>query len=146
MNNIDVITKANIGKQITSHNRCCAAIIYNHEGKIMLLKRNSQDSFHPSTYCCPGGGMTEYESSDVALLREVYEETGIDVDCITLLKEQIFKLKDVTIHYFICTLNGDPMIRLDEEEHTQYEWCNCDEWKEMDLILDLKQHLIQMGV
>jgi nucleoside triphosphatase len=50
------------------------AVIVN-DGKVLLLK-----SRHGGKYCLPGGGIDAGERIEVALKREVREETGIEID------------------------------------------------------------------
>ena len=140
------LLKANLISQFKSimiKKICCALILENTKGEILLLKRNSQDLFHPSTWCLPGGGIESGEYPDKAIQRETQEEAGIDSDCYSLSMIDVIKLPDVEIHYFMGCLEPEmtPFIRLNEEEHVQYKWCKKEEWLSMNLILDLKEHL-----
>lgn len=140
------LLKANLISQFKSimiKKICCALILENTKGEILLLKRNSQDLFHPSTWCLPGGGIESGEYPDKAIQRETQEEAGIDSDCYSLSMRDVIKLPDVEIHYFMGCLEPEmtPFIRLNEEEHVQYKWCKKEEWLSMNLILDLKEHL-----
>jgi 8-oxo-dGTP pyrophosphatase MutT (NUDIX family) len=50
------------------------------EPKILLLKRATHEQYYPNTYEIPGGKVEAWESVAEAVLREVREETGLDVD------------------------------------------------------------------
>ena len=52
----------------------CSAAIFNEEGKVLLTRR--QDN---GQWCMPSGGMEAGESVEEAILREVFEETGLRV-------------------------------------------------------------------
>ena len=52
----------------------CSAAIFNDEGKVLLTRR--QDN---GQWCLPSGGMESGESVSEAILREVFEETGLRV-------------------------------------------------------------------
>lgn len=52
----------------------CSAAIFNDEGKVLLTRR--QDN---GQWCMPSGGMEAGESVEEAILREVFEETGLHV-------------------------------------------------------------------
>lgn len=145
-NEQDISKALHIASQITMKKKQCAAMaIMNNEGKVLFLKRSPQDSFHPSTWCLPGGGIEGYEDAVSAVKREVYEESGIEDDTYTILEVMKVALPDVDIFYYKATLNNpnevQSFIRIDDEEHVQYQWCMKDEWDEMDLILDLKNHM-----
>jgi len=148
---IQNISKAeHIASQITMKKKQCAAMaIMNDKGKVLFLKRSPQDSFHPSTWCLPGGGVEGYEEAISAVKREVYEESGIEDDTYVILESMKVDLKDVNIFYYKAILK-DPtggvqsFIRIDDEEHVQYMWMKKEEWNQMDLILDLNAHMNQL--
>lgn len=144
------LIKSNIASQFvstdSSKKKCCAIALFNDKQEILLLKRNSQDGFHPSTWCLPGGGIDFGEKPVDALKREVQEEIGVSEECYYVYTNSVVKLPDVEIHYFVGNLEKDsmPFITLNEAEHVQYRWCKTDEWMCMNLILDLKKHLCKM--
>lgn len=123
--------------------QCTANIIQNFNGEILLLKRSPEDDFHPSTWCLPGGCVDDGEKPLDGVKRETYEESGIQDTTYDILSKKTIKLKDVTIHYFLSRENTevDGFVFLDNNEHCNYEWCDHNNWKDKDLILDLKQHL-----
>lgn len=130
---------------------CTANIIMNSKGEILLLKRAIEDEFHGGTWCLAGGNVDEGENSVVGVVRETKEEAGIDEDKYSLLSkhEVVIKAENVKIDYFISELlvadnEIEPFIILDEIEHCNYEFCSVKQWKKMDLILDLKQHLMDI--
>ncbi len=123
---------------------CVAGLIFNNEDKLLLLKRSHNDKFCPSDTCLPGGGVDEGETPDQAIVREISEEILCKVKSIQLL--ETVKLPDIHIHYYYVVLEDqDKEVVLDQEEHQQREWCSKEEWLQKDdLILDLKQHLIDI--
>lgn len=142
----DINKAQHIASQITMKKKQCTAMaIMNDEGKVLFLKRSPQDSFHPSTWCLPGGGVEGYEDIMCAVKREVYEESGIEDDTYTILELMQVNLPDVDIFYYKAMLNNpkqvQSFIRIDDEEHVQYQWLDKDEWNQLDLILDLKKHM-----
>ncbi len=52
----------------------CSAAIFNEQGKVLLTRRLDNGQ-----WCLPGGGMDAGESVQEAILREVFEETGLRV-------------------------------------------------------------------
>lgn len=120
-----------------------ANIIQNVDtGEILLLKRAANDTFHPSTWCLPGGGIDFGELPIQACKRETKEEIGYD--CHNPILLEVVSLPNIHIHYYLtqCTseeLKGCNLIL--SHEHDEYTWCSLDAYKDMDLILDLKSHL-----
>src|SRR5258706_2689718 len=59
-----------------------AAVIFNAERKILLVKMTYQQ-YHP--WGLPGGSLEYSETPEVGVVREVHEETGLEVDVAKLL-------------------------------------------------------------
>jgi len=63
-----------IGKQ--AHLRVgCSAIIFDEQARVLLTQRTDN-----GRWCLPGGGMDPGESASEAIIREVWEETGLQVE------------------------------------------------------------------
>lgn len=143
--------KEAISQQITSKKKVCTAnLILDDRGRILLLKRASTDSFHPSTWCLPGGGVESYETPLEGVERETQEETSyLNNKHYGIIGAYCEDLPDVKIYYFqsylklIPTILGDlaAFVILNNEEHDNFGWFNQDEIQDMDLILDLKDHI-----
>ena len=80
--------------------------VINRDKKILLLKRGSTAPWNPNNYCFPGGTVESGETLEQAAIRELYEETGIEVG----YKKTIFVTK---VNYTEVRLNY---------EHTDYTW------------------------
>lgn len=70
------------------------------DNKILLHKNDNKDN-----YCLPGGGVQFLETSEEAIIREIKEETGLDikVDSFVSTIESIFEKDGIKFHevYFI---------------------------------------------
>jgi len=70
-----------------------ANVLMIYKKKILLLLRdNKPDITDPNKWCLPGGGLEENETFEQALVREVKEETNIDIKNYKLIG--ILKIKD----------------------------------------------------
>ena len=63
---------------------CVAAAFLRHEDKYLLLKRSATARHYPNVWCGVGGGMKDDEFSEPkrAVIREIYEESGIEEEYI----------------------------------------------------------------
>lgn len=60
--------------------RLTSAVIVIHEGKFLLAERNKEN--YNGYYIIPGGGVEFGETTEQAAIREIKEETNLDVEII----------------------------------------------------------------
>lgn len=98
------------------------AVVKNNEGKYLILMKSSKEDINPNTYDIPGGRINFGEKLEEAVVREVKEETGLEVrpkrvfDVWTFTKED-FQLVGIN---FLCELAGGEL-KL-SEEHDSTNW------------------------
>ena len=118
------------------------AIIYNHDGRILMLLRTAKDGKKEldNKWSLPGGHIDEGETPEQACVREVLEETNLVVDICSLML--IKKTADTVINIFSCHVDSDQLqLILDAHEHVNLKWVNKAELQELDCIYDLKETL-----
>ncbi len=104
----------------------------------LLLLRRSLAKSQPGAWGVPGGKREGKESPLQTALRELYEETGIQllsllqIEPITTLFLQREK-EDFIYHMFEVFLSDKPEIRI-TKEHMQYAWASKKELKKMPLV------------
>lgn len=92
----------------------CSAAIFDEQGRILLTKRKDNGQ-----WCLPGGGMDSGESAAEACIREVWEETGLQVEVKRLVgvysdpnKLAVYadgkKVQIVALHFEATILSGEP--------------------------------------
>jgi mutator protein MutT len=117
------------------------AIIRNDKGEILLLRRSITDTFHPDCWSLPGGKIEKDEAPELAVVREVKEETNLDVNSATLLLTK--EIENGSIFYFLCEVKDLSTIILDNDEHISYIFIEqgSGDWDSLNMILDLKTTL-----
>ena len=104
--------------------------VYDGQGKVLLTRRAPEKSF-AGTWENSGGGVQAGETSLQAIVRELYEETGIQA------APEEFKLlcsgRDRIAHYDFYALrrSSDTKIILQPGETDDYRWATYDEVEDM---------------
>ena len=127
------------------------AAVSDPTGRILLTRRAAHMRSFPRAWVMPGGGLDDGESLTDCLVREVKEETGIDVDretvnpfCLwescypTCGKECLEAGSGITAHYLVvfCTAQTteknlsklQEQVRLDEQETDMAVWLSAKEF------------------
>src|SRR6058998_1197627 len=100
------------------------ALIVNPEGKILLAKSHKWFD----KYTLPGGHIEVGETMKEAVIREVKEEVGLDVEVAEMLlmqeavfAEEFWKRKHFIFFDFLCK-SKDQRVKLDGRELQEYVW------------------------
>ncbi len=105
--------------------------------KILLLKRHHQKP-QGNTWGVPGGKMEKNETPRMAVIREIKEEVGLDIDDITLaiVGRLYCRLPhvDYVYHLFRKQFSVQPEVHLELEEHLEMKWVTIKEALEFPLI------------
>lgn len=86
--------------------RISAGAIIIHEGKILLVRYINRSG--SSYLAAPGGGVNIEESTNQAALREVSEETGLEIrpGKILFIEDMLSSRHRITKIWFLCNLVG----------------------------------------
>jgi len=101
------------------------------DGKLLIIKRRDDDVHTPGVWEIPGGRLESGESPFLGLIREVKEETGLDIEVKNPLDVDHFTRDDgqvITMIIFLCKALTYT-VKL-SEEHTDYEWVPVNKVKE----------------
>lgn len=92
------------------------AVIFD-EGKNILLVKSTYNRFHP--WGLPGGALEYGEHPEEAVIREVWEETGLRVSVEKLLLINTLRPDRVGM-YYLCTITGGTFYPTDEVSEFAY--------------------------
>ena len=96
------------------------AFIFNSKGQLLLLWRGATAPTRPSTWDLPGGMVDDEEDLEVALRREVFEETGLKLAKVSNFFDTRKRVTKHIWHYFLC-MSSNSDIKL-SYEHDRYIW------------------------
>lgn len=112
------------------------ALIINNRNEILLVKSHKWIN---GKYSVPGGHIELGESFEDAIIREIKEETGLDIipkrlfmiqECVN--SKEFFKRKHFIFFDYIC-ISKNISVKLDNNELQEYTWLNIQEINEDDL-------------
>lgn len=107
------------------------------DGGKMLVLQNSEDD--PKDYArgkweIPGGFVEHHDDDpEAAVVREVKEETGLDVEVVRPIERVIVKRPDgpdADCQYYLCR-PGSKRVRL-SREHKAYDWIRIEDYCDVD--------------
>lgn len=110
----------------------CGAFIINDKGELLLQLRNKAPE--KEYWSIPGGRVELFETFEEAVKREVKEETGVEVEIISLLGicDHIIKNEErhwVSPSYLCKIVEGEPQI-LEPTKHLDMKWFSLDKLPE----------------
>ncbi|MFC2135647.1 NUDIX domain-containing protein [Bacteroidota bacterium] len=120
------------------------------DGKLLVLKRASDDVQKPNIWEIPGGRLELGEDPREGIKRETKEETGIDIEILHPINVRHFVRDDgqtITMLIFLCKALHDN-VKI-SGEHSEFDWVpleNCKDkltdffHKELDIFHQLELH------
>ena len=94
--------------------RDVAVGIVNYNGRLLMIKRAKKEG--DLLWAFPGGKIEDGESKEEACIREVYEESGLNVSIVELLGERVHPDTGAKISYFLCKQESGQIVIHDENE------------------------------
>ena len=115
------------------------SVVKNDEGKILVLRRHPKSKTNPHKWELPGGKIEKGEFFDEALIREVKEETGLDVkvgDFCEAVQDDYPHKRTVQLIMYSKDITGEVKI---SDEHDDWMWASADEIKSLDITSSLEK-------
>ena len=130
----------NEGEEMDKHEVSKVMIIKNDEVLLLLRERNS--NWMPLHWDFPGGHLKDDETWEEGAIREVKEETNLDVSD---LQEISFENQEKRIKFFKTT-NFSGEIILDTVENEDYMWLKAEELANYDKLTPNVKRLIKQEI
>jgi len=112
--------------------KASSVAIFNPQKRLLLVRRSRTAEWMPMHYCLPGGHAEKGESPLDAAEREVFEETGIELNKagMKLIETQI---SDEYLNYlYVAEINSSKVIL--NKEHDNFIWCEFKDCEELNLV------------
>lgn len=124
--------------------RHAVAIILS-QGKVLIMKRSITDPWKPCHWALPGGGVDRGETLKQGLVREIKEETNLNINPEDL---HFWKFKENgTLAVFIANNTHKGQVDLEKAshgyEHEAHHWATKKELPYMELVPDLLETLVE---
>lgn len=106
--------------------------------KILVLQRGRRDGQYKK-WGIPGGKLSENESSEQGLIRELLEETGVrfEIGSFDLLGQAHSANShdgDYFLYLYYTTIDHVPEVVINPDEHLAHKWVSLEEFEEMNLL------------
>lgn len=111
--------------------KASCGVILNPEKSILLVKRGIDTKWFPGKWALVGGKVDGDEEFKDAFVREVKEETNLDLDFIKYCFNKHDGDCEVALFVAITKTPNDIKIN---KEHSEYKWCTANEIKELDCV------------
>ena len=116
-------------------------IIKNEKNEILIVKRHPKSKTDPEMWELPGGKVEKGEFFTDALVREIKEETNLDVnvgDFAEAIQNDYSHKRTVQIMMYLDVTNGEVKI---SEEHTDWMWADIEKIRILDVSTSLEKML-----
>jgi len=114
-------------------------IVKNDDGKILVLRRHPKSKTNPHKWELPGGKIEKCEFFDEALIREIREETCLDIkigDFGEAVQDDYPHKRTVQLIMYAKDISGEVKI---SDEHDDWMWASIEEIKSLDITSSLEK-------
>ena len=105
-----------------------------NRGRLLVLKRAPRMSYRPGSWDLPGGHLALAENFEDCLLREIKEETALDVTIERLLGLNSMVPEPYMQALYACRPTVFQNVKLEPDEHVEHRWVTLEELASLELI------------
>ena len=116
-------------------------IMKNDDGEILIVKRHPKSRTDPEMWELPGGKVEKGEFFADALVREIKEETNLDVkigDFAEAVQNDYIHKRTVQLMMYLEDVKGEVKI---SDEHTDWMWASLEKIKTLEISTSLMKVL-----
>ena len=114
-------------------------VVKNSEGEILVLRRHPKSKTNPHKWELPGGKIEKGEFFDESFIREIKEETSLDVkvgDFCEAVQDDYPHKRTVQLIMYAENIEGKVKI---SDEHDDWMWAAIDDIKSLDITSSLEK-------
>ena len=125
-----------------------AGVIIDKDNKILILQRNKDEDIFPEMWELPSGKREFFEDYESCLIREIKEETGLDVNIIMPFSvfdyqiEELGEIRDTTQINFLVKVVNEEKVKL-SPEHQNFVWISKNDIKKYKLSKATKKVILK---
>jgi 8-oxo-dGTP diphosphatase len=130
---------------VSNRQLCAGGIVHDAAQRVLLIRRGQEPS--AGTWSVPGGRCLPGEGAAAACVREVLEETGLQVEVVRLAGQVERRAASGVVYViddFVCTVVGGTLAAGDDALDAR--WCTRAELAELELAPGLWDALAEWGV
>ena len=102
------------------------------DGRVLILQRHKDEEVYPNIWELPSGKRELLELTEISLIREVKEETNLDVEIIVPISVFDYQIKkpeeirdSIQINFLVKPLNNQEVLL--SKEHQAFAWIDKNE-------------------
>lgn len=122
------------------------AVVRNIEGDLLIIRRSDYSKHNAGKWDFPGGKVDIGENFDVALIREIKEETGLDAALTRALGYAESRAPERVVIYLFMEAKTESGNIVISDEHTDYKWISPSSLPQEDLchqFLEVSAELVE---
>jgi 8-oxo-dGTP diphosphatase len=108
----------------------CGAFILNEKRQVLMMKRNENCQNSAGHWTIPGGTVEFNKRVEDAVVREIKEEIGLDIEVIKLISVTNDIIKQEGQHWFasqfLCKIIGGELQNMEPHKCDSLEWFDLD--------------------
>ena len=119
--------KVRVYKKLPDTKKISKVVIFNEQGEILLLLRKKDQPF-PMKWDLPGGHLVVGETWEEGAVREVKEETNLDLDDLEMILD-----KGKNKYFKTSSFTGEVFNKKDLPEHDDFMWVSPESIDALDI-------------